>query len=73
MAMITFADVYIWGQHAGAVAWDETRQAGSFEYTAQFAESGLDLSPLMMPPQAHGLRGTKCPSTASGMTSRDKI
>lgn len=28
--MITFADVYLWGQHAGTVAWDENYQAGSF-------------------------------------------
>lgn len=50
--MITFADVYIWGQHAGTVAWDETRQAGSFEYTSEFVQSGLELSPMMMPLQA---------------------
>ena len=51
--MITLADVYIWGQHAGTVAWDESRQAGSFEYTSEFVQSGLELSPLMMPLQAH--------------------
>ena len=50
--MITFADVYVWGQHAGTVAWDESRQAGSFEYTFEFVQSGLELSPLMMPLQA---------------------
>ena len=50
--MITFADVYVWGQHAGTVAWDESRQAGSFEYTSEFVQSGLELSPLMMPLQA---------------------
>ena len=49
--MITYADVYIWGQHAGTVAWDETRQAGSFEYTPEFVNTGLELSPLMMPLQ----------------------
>ena len=51
--MITFADVYIWSQHAGTVAWDESRQAGSFEYTPEFVQSGNELSPLMMPLQAH--------------------
>ena len=51
--MITFADVYIWGQHAGTVAWDESRQAGNFEYTPEFVQSGKELSPLMMPLQAH--------------------
>lgn len=50
--MITFADVYIWGRHAGTIAWDENRQAGSFEYTPEFVQSGLELSPLMMPLQA---------------------
>ncbi len=49
--MITFADVYIWGKQAGTVAWDERRQSGSFEYTTDFANSGLELSPLMMPSQ----------------------
>lgn len=47
--MITFADVYLWGQHAGTVAWDENYQAGSFEYTPEFANGTLDISPLMMP------------------------
>lgn len=47
--MITYADIYLWGQHAGTVAWDENYQAGSFEYTPEFANGSLDLSPLMMP------------------------
>jgi len=49
--MIAFADVYIWGKQAGTVAWDERRQSGSFEYTTDFANSGLELSPLLMPSQ----------------------
>lgn len=47
--MITYADVYLWGQHAATVAWDENYQAGSFEYTSDFANGMLDISPLMMP------------------------
>lgn len=50
--MINYADVYLWNQHIGTVAWDESRQAGSFEYTADFVRSGLEVSPLMMPLQA---------------------
>ena len=50
--MITIADVYIWGRHTGTIAWDENRQVGSFEYTPEFVQSGLELSPLMMPLQA---------------------
>lgn len=47
--MITYADVYLWGQHAATVAWDENYQAASFEYTPEFANGSLELSPLMMP------------------------
>lgn len=47
--MINYADVYLWSQHVGTVAWDESRQAGSFEYTSDFIRSGLEVSPLMMP------------------------
>lgn len=49
--MINFADVYIWGEHAGTIAWDENRQAGSFEYAESFRNKGLDLAPLTMPLQ----------------------
>lgn len=49
--MINFADVYIWGEHAGTIAWDENRQAGSFEYAENFRNKGLDLAPLTMPLQ----------------------
>lgn len=47
--MITLADIYLWGQHAGTVAWDETYQAASFEFTPEFASGQWDISPLMMP------------------------
>lgn len=51
--MITIADIYIWNQHAGTVAWDDSRQAASFEYTPDFSAAGLELSPLMMPTRPH--------------------
>lgn len=47
--MINFADVYIWDEHVGAIAWDERRQTGSFEYAERFRDKGWDLSPLVMP------------------------
>ena len=47
--MITLADIYLWGQHAGTVAWDENYQTASFEFTPAFASGQLDISPLMMP------------------------
>lgn len=47
--MVNLAKVYIWGQYAGAVLWNENVQAASFEYEPSFVEKGWDLSPLMMP------------------------
>lgn len=47
--MITYADIHLWGQHAGTVAWDENFQVARYEYTPEFANGSLDLSPLMMP------------------------
>ena len=47
--MITLADIYLWGQHAGTVAWDENYQTASFEFTPEFASGQWDISPLMMP------------------------
>jgi len=47
--MITLADIYLWGQHAGTVAWDENYQAASFEFTPEFASGHWDVAPLMMP------------------------
>ena len=47
--MITYADIYLWGQHAATVAWDENYQIARYEYTPEFANGSLDLSPLMMP------------------------
>jgi serine/threonine-protein kinase HipA len=47
--MAATAIVKIWGQVAGAVAWDETQGIGSFEYENAFINNNLDLSPLKMP------------------------
>lgn len=47
--MITTAFVKIWGQTVGAVAWDETKELGSFEYDPKFTALNWDLAPLKMP------------------------
>ena len=47
--MVNYADVYLWNEHIGTVAWDESRQVGSFEYTSDFVDKGLEVSPLVMP------------------------
>lgn len=46
--MIDYADIYLWQNHVATVAWDERRLSSRFEYTPEFAESGMELSPLMM-------------------------
>lgn len=43
------AEVKIWGQLAGAVAWDESAGTASFEYTPAFKNKNIELSPLKMP------------------------
>jgi serine/threonine-protein kinase HipA len=46
---VTDATVKLWGRAIGAVSWDETRQLGVFQYMPEFAGSGIELAPLMMP------------------------
>ena len=57
--MVNLAKVYIWGEYAGAVLWNENTASASFEYVPSFAKKGWDLSPLMMPlneNRAHSFR-----------------
>jgi serine/threonine-protein kinase HipA len=46
------AFVKIWGEFAGAVAWDERSGIAAFEYDSDFRKKGWDLSPLKMPIQS---------------------
>ena len=43
------ARVKLWGSLIGAVTWLEDREIGVFQYSPEFLESGIQLSPLMMP------------------------
>lgn len=43
------AEVILWGERAGALAWDERRNVAVFRYDDNFATKGIELSPLMMP------------------------
>jgi serine/threonine-protein kinase HipA len=43
------AFVRIWGELAGAVAWDDTTGLATFEYDPKFISKGWDLSPFQMP------------------------
>jgi len=46
---VDVANVRLWGQSVGAVAWDAERGYASFEFEPEFLKSGLDVAPLMMP------------------------
>ena len=47
--MIRVAYVNIWDKRVGAVAWNENDGTATFEYDSNFIQSGLELSPIMMP------------------------
>lgn len=43
------AKVQLWGRTIGAVSLDEGREVAAFQYDPNFARSGIELSPLVMP------------------------
>ena len=47
--MSALAEVRLWGRTIGAVSLDEGSDVAAFEYDAQFARSGIEISPLVMP------------------------
>ncbi len=47
--MVDVAEIRIWDEFAGAVAWDDSTQTASFEYDAGFLTKNRDLAPLKMP------------------------
>ena len=47
--MIRDAGVKLWGTDIGAVTWLEDREIGVFQFDPGFLESGIQLSPLVMP------------------------
>jgi len=46
---MTVAAVHLWGRVIGAVALEEGQPAAAFQYDEQFARSGIQVAPLMMP------------------------
>ena len=46
---VNVAIVRLWEQDAGAVAWNEEREIGEFEFENAFLKQGLEIAPLMMP------------------------
>lgn len=47
--MTDTARVILWGRDIGAVTWVADRGIGVFQYTPEFAGSGIQVAPLMMP------------------------
>lgn len=43
------AEVQLWGRTIGAVSLEEGRDVAAFQYDHEFAGSGIELSPLVMP------------------------
>jgi serine/threonine-protein kinase HipA len=46
---VTFAEVRLWGASVGLAAWDPALGYAAFEYDAAFLDTGIELSPVMMP------------------------
>ncbi len=47
--MTTLAEVRLWGRTIGAVSLEDTSDLAAFEYTPEFAASGIEISPVVMP------------------------
>ena len=47
--MTTLAEVRLWGKTIGAVSLEPGGDVASFEYDAAFAQSGIQVSPIVMP------------------------
>lgn len=50
--MADTARVILWGRDIGAVTWLDARAVGVFQYTPEFAASGIEVAPLVMPLRA---------------------
>ena len=46
---MTDARIVLWGRDIAAVSWDSDRGHAVFEYASDFLESGIEVSPIMMP------------------------
>src|SRR6478609_7739097 len=46
---MTAAEVRLWGRVIGAVSLEDDQGYAAFQYDSDFAQSGIEISPLMMP------------------------
>ena len=49
MERLTECLVRLWDKDVGVLAWDEKRQFARFQYTDEFCNAGLEISPIKMP------------------------
>lgn len=54
--MQNLAEVWLWDKMVGALAWSPENQLASFEYTPEWIETGVQISPLHMPTRINGQR-----------------
>lgn len=47
--MSTLAEVRLWGKTIGAVSLQDGEEVASFEFDAEFAQSGIQVAPIVMP------------------------
>jgi len=47
--IMTAAEVRLWGRVIGAVSLEDDQDYAAFQYDSDFAQSGIEISPLMMP------------------------
>lgn len=45
--------VYLWEHRVGALTWDDAQQVANFQYDPDFARTGLQVSPLLLPLSAN--------------------
>lgn len=47
--MVTTAEVHLWGELIGVALWNELGGYASFQYTPEFINKGIEVSPILMP------------------------
>lgn len=47
--MVTTAEVHLWGELIGIALWNEQGGYASFQYTPEFINKGIEVSPILMP------------------------
>ena len=65
--MSSAANVNLWGSRIGAVLLEEGNPTARFEYAPDFAQSGIEVAPLMMPLSSRTYSFPDAPETFHGL------